>query len=148
MPAAAERERPERARADPLGDLQRGEHADRTGEVRPRRIERQEQDFEIDRFAGAVAAGRPGDRADALVGEDRKQAGDYGPAVGRPEAQKRFAFEFAVEQRTNPRAGEPDRVPVCRFERKDEGIAERAANGAWFDLGTSGAARRPRCLSQ
>jgi hypothetical protein len=100
------------------------------------RFERQEQEFEINRFAGAVAAGRPSDRADALVGEDRKQTGDDGAAVGRPQPQKRFAFEFAVEQRAYPRPGEPDRVPVCRFEREDEGIAERAANGARFDLGT------------
>src|SRR5262249_50268938 len=51
-----------------------------------------------------------------------------------PEPQKGLAFELAVEQRAYPGAGEPDRVPVRRFEGKDEGVTEGAANRARFDL--------------
>jgi hypothetical protein len=69
--AAAERERPERARAKPWRNLERCQHTDGTGETRPWRVERQQQEFEIEDIAGAVPPGRAGNGADTFVAEDR-----------------------------------------------------------------------------
>jgi hypothetical protein len=83
--AAAERERTERARAEPWRSFEWRQHTDGTGETRPWRVERQQQEFEIEDIAGAVPPGRAGNGADAFVAEDREQARDDGPAVRRPE---------------------------------------------------------------
>jgi hypothetical protein len=84
--ASAERERTERAHAEPWRDFERRQHSDRAGETRPWRVERQQQEFEIDRIAGPVPPGRTGNGADAFVAEDREQARDDGPAVRRPQS--------------------------------------------------------------
>jgi hypothetical protein len=67
------------------GDLERCPYTDGTGETRPWRVERQQEEFEIEDIAGGVPPGRAGNGADAFAAEDREQARDDGPAVRRPE---------------------------------------------------------------
>ncbi len=46
-----------------------------------------------------------------------------------------LAFEFAAEQRADPRAGKAKRITGAAVERDDESLAENLPDGGWFDLG-------------
>ena len=50
------------------------------------------------------------------------------------QSRRNGSPQLAVEQRAYPGTGEPDRMAAGRVEREDEGIAQRAANGARLDL--------------
>src|SRR5208282_4808812 len=138
VPAAADIESADRACAQPLRDLERRQHTNRARKLWPPCAERQQQKLEVDWFAGAVLRRDTRNRAGAFVRKDREKVGDGGLACRRPEAEERFPLELAAEQRTNPRAGEANRMTGTAIERKDEGVAQRAANSAGLDVGALG----------
>src|SRR5208282_5299057 len=129
-----------------MRDVERRQHANGACELWPPCADRQQQKLEVDRFTDLVLRRHRRNRADAFVSKDRKQVGHGGPACRGPEAEKGFPLELPAEQRADPRAGEANRMTGTAIERKDEGVAERAANGAGLNVGALGRGARPALL--
>src|SRR5208282_4704534 len=129
-----------------MRDFERRQHANGACELWAPCADRQQQKLEVDRFTGLVLRRHRRNRADAFVSKDRKQVGHGGPACRGPEAEEGFPFEFSAEQRADPRASEANRMTGTAIERKNEGVAERAANGAGLDVGALGRRACPALL--
>src|SRR5271156_880632 len=138
MAAAAKGQRADRARTEPLRDVERGENADGAGEAWPGGAQRQQQKLHLDHFAIAGLRGHAGNGADALVVEDAEKIGNDRLACRRPKPDEGLALKLAAEQRANPRSGKAKRVTRGAVERHDETVAQHLADGAWLDLGALG----------
>src|ERR1700691_1110385 len=75
MPARPQIERAERARPEPIRYLERRQDSDGPGQARPRRTERQEQEFQIDWLAVRILGRNGGNGAEPFLLDDRDQGG-------------------------------------------------------------------------
>jgi hypothetical protein len=55
-----------------------------------------------------------------------------------PEIYERLALKLATENRTDPRAGKPERVIEAAIERENEAVAKHAADCAGLDIAAFG----------
>ena len=139
VPPAAEIESAERAWAEPMRDFERRQHADgareTSGAVCRRGSNKSSRSIGSPILFCAVTPATVPMHSSARIAS---RSADGGPACRGPEAEEGFTLEFPAEQRADPRAGEANRMTGTAIERKDEGVAEHAANGAGLDLGALG----------